>query len=62
MTDALAQWFLQKFEDRRKPWQDLRDIESNDHLARLVETLRHAGQMRNDDVTLVRIGSSNRER
>jgi hypothetical protein len=55
MTDALAQWFLKAAEDRRRPWEALRDIQARDHFASWVEQLRAAGEMRNDDVTLIRI-------
>jgi len=59
MTDALAQWFLQRFETGHKPWEDL------EHLLRTqrpdqaftgwIEELRQARQLRNDDVTLLGI-------
>jgi hypothetical protein len=57
MTDALAQWFLRKVEAGGKPWQELREIGSNEDFARWVNQQRQTGLLRNDDVTLVRIGS-----
>jgi hypothetical protein len=55
MTDALAQWFLKAAEDRRRPWIALQDIQTSDYFAGWVEQLRGAGEVRNDDVTLIRI-------
>jgi hypothetical protein len=55
MTDALAQWFLKKVEDKRQPWKDLHDLQLADHFARWVVAARRAGELRNDDVTLIRI-------
>jgi hypothetical protein len=56
MTDALAQWFLRKVEDGKKPWQELREIGSNEDFGRWVDKQRQTGLMRNDDVTVVWIG------
>jgi hypothetical protein len=58
MTDALAQWFLGEWERGVEPWAALQDFDLDpaappfrDWLA----GLRHAGRIRNDDVTLIRI-------
>lgn len=57
MTDALAKWFLVSVEDRKKPWRALLEFEDNEQFADLVEQLRRADQIHNDDVTLLRIAS-----
>ena len=58
MTDALAQWFLRQVEESREPWIPLQDFD-RDPAAPVfrdwVTGLRDSGQMRNDDVTLLRI-------
>ncbi|NUU22128.1 MAG: hypothetical protein HOV68_11535, partial [Streptomycetaceae bacterium] len=56
-TDALAAWFLDQTERGRKPWQVLRALDSASprDLAAWVERRRGAGELRNDDVTLIRI-------
>jgi hypothetical protein len=55
MTDALAQWFLKKVEQRRQPWKDLNGLRTSDQFAQWVDQVRRLGDLRNDDVTLVRI-------
>lgn len=57
-TDALSAWFLAGIEAGRRPWETLRDLGTADaplSFADWVRTLRTAGVMRNDDVTLVRV-------
>ena len=51
-TDALAAWFLRQTEHDDRPWEQLRGLTS-EQFDDLVENLRKAGEMRNDDVTLV---------
>jgi hypothetical protein len=51
-TDALAAWFLQQVEAGERPWQSLGGL-TEETFAALVASLRHAGVMRNDDVTLM---------
>jgi hypothetical protein len=57
MTDALAEWFLKRHEEKRKPWQSLlrRLAEANPSaaLAAYVGKLRQERELKNDDVTLV---------
>lgn len=59
MTDALAQWFLQRDEERRKPWQSLLrrldDPKATAALTAYVEQLRRRDELKNDDVTLLAI-------
>jgi hypothetical protein len=59
MTDALAQWFLNQAESGAKPWQALthasNDTSSQQSFAAWIEELRSAGQLRNDDVTLLAV-------
>jgi hypothetical protein len=55
-TDAVAQWLLREFECGRKPWEDLGEaLTRQDDFVRLIRSLRERGQIRNDDVTAVRI-------
>jgi hypothetical protein len=59
MTDALAEWFLRRYEAAERPWEALaRFPDSPDGQAEFeawVEILRDAGEMRNDDVTLLTV-------
>lgn len=59
MTDAAAQCCLAECESGRNPWNDLESIlaapSPDDRFAQWVATLRDAGKMRNDDVTLLAI-------
>lgn len=57
MTDALACWFFNELEQGKKPWNLLRDLETQDGVPfeKLVADLRSEQRMKNDDVTLVRI-------
>ena len=60
MTDALAQWFLEEVEAGRKPWEALEplltDPQPQERFVGLVEGLRDAHALRNDDVTLEAVG------
>jgi hypothetical protein len=53
MTDALAQWFLTKVEERRRPWTDLSAFQSEAQFVDWLEQLRTGQHIRNDDVTLL---------
>lgn len=53
MTDALAAWFLGTFEARRKPWNGLPQDE--EAFAAWLKQRRDAGEIKNDDVTLVEV-------
>jgi hypothetical protein len=57
MTDALAQWFLRRFESGKKPWKCLASVsdapDRESVFARWIDSLRDAQEIRNDDVTLV---------
>jgi hypothetical protein len=57
MTDALACWFFQEAEQSRRPWSVLRDLETKGKpsFEEFVLGLRASGQMKNDDVTLLRL-------
>jgi hypothetical protein len=59
MTDALAQWCLTEIEAGRNPWSDLEPLltlpEIGDQFVSLIEGLRDAVKLRNDDVTLLAI-------
>ncbi len=57
MTDAAAQWFLRRNEEKRSPWQSLlRRFAERDARAALtayVEELRKQCEINNDDVTVL---------
>jgi hypothetical protein len=56
MTDALGCWFLRSAEGNGRPWETLLDLHGDAQaFAQLVDELRATGQLRNDDVTLLRI-------
>ena len=58
MTDALAYWFLKEFEENRKPWNFLCDLDTSDQTTdfyQWINELRTKKAIRNDDVTLIRI-------
>ncbi len=57
MTDALAQWFLNRHESGERPWEALTVLLSapspEADFAAWVEEQRHIGALRDDDVTLL---------
>lgn len=56
-TDALAAWLLEQHEHGKRPWTLLRKLgtpEAGTTFPDWIENLRREGDMRNDDVTLVR--------
>ncbi|MCK6685036.1 MAG: protein phosphatase 2C domain-containing protein, partial [Thermoanaerobaculia bacterium] len=57
MTDALGAWFLRSVESGGAPWTMLRELgrRDQDRFAAWIRDLRATKQMRNDDVTLIRI-------
>jgi hypothetical protein len=58
MTDALAAWFLAEVERGGRPWEPLRNLDTEGEprsFPELVDALRDHGGMRNDDTTLLRI-------
>ncbi|HEX9244836.1 MAG TPA: hypothetical protein VGA35_01625 [bacterium] len=57
MTDALARWALREDEEGRNPWIVLRDHATRDVpvFGAWVAALRKDRELRNDDVTLLRI-------
>ncbi len=57
MTDALAHWFLQQIENGGKPWELLNRFKKNSivEFQTWVSQLREKNQMRNDDVTMLKI-------
>jgi hypothetical protein len=65
MTDALAQWFLRAREDGGRPWEEMADLLGADNpesaFESWVEGQRGNGTLRDDDVTLIVVGSSPQE-
>jgi len=57
MSDAAAAWFLRGCESQRAPWRMLRDVETSEgpRFVDLIDDLRATDQLRNDDVTVVRL-------
>ncbi len=59
MTDALGCWFLRATEAKTRPWEALLDLHldgtGGQSFAQLVQELRSTGNLKNDDVTLLRI-------
>lgn len=58
MSDALAAWFLKSIEEGSKPWRllgDLGTLDQRTSFADLIKELRSTNQIRNDDVTLLRV-------
>jgi len=57
MTDALSCWFLREHERGAEPWHILADLgtEGAQSFSDLVAGLRSRGEMKNDDVTLLRV-------
>ena len=58
MTDALACWFFRQHEGGGRPWIDFENLDSPDLLitfADLISGLREAKEIRNDDVTLLKV-------
>jgi Protein phosphatase 2C len=57
MTDALAAWFLLAAEGGERPWRTLRVLSEGPRtrFERWAADRRASGEMRNDDVTLLRV-------
>jgi hypothetical protein len=59
MTDALAEWFLDRHEKGEKPWRHLGKWTADDSrpydFASRIEEMRDHGGLRNDDVTLLSV-------
>lgn len=57
MTDALSCWFLRECERGNEPWRIVNDLgkAAARPFEELVGDLRAAGEMKNDDVTLLRV-------
>jgi hypothetical protein len=53
LTDALAKWFLTEAEAGRRPWRTLLEIENAAAFDSLVQDLRAAKSIRNDDTTML---------
>ncbi len=53
MTDALAAWFVSAHSRGEKPWERITNLRSDDEFAHLVISLREAGDLRDDDTTLL---------
>jgi hypothetical protein len=57
-TDALAAWFLHNTNTGGRPWETLRDLETDDFgpaFQDWVDDQRQQGALRDDDTTLVRL-------
>ena len=54
MTDAIACWFFMEYERRNKPW-NLLETQDMGSFEKFVSNLRSEKQMKNDDVTLLRV-------
>lgn len=52
-TDAIAKWFLQRYEAGNKPWQQLQELKDEADYAKFVTKLRKDFGMRNDDTTII---------
>jgi hypothetical protein len=52
-TDAVAAWFLRSVHAGGSPWRTLAEL--GDAFAPWVDERRHAAELRNDDVTILRI-------
>jgi hypothetical protein len=61
-TDALAQWFLTRYEAGQSPWSELGAL-TDESFAGWVENQRVERRLRNDDVTLliVEVGGSGKD-
>jgi hypothetical protein len=57
MTDALACWFMKEHESGERPWRSLSDLGTKDSpsFVSFIGHLRDMGEIKNDDVTLLRI-------
>lgn len=56
MTDALAAWFLMEVSRDSRPWEQMLGQHiTSDEFESLVSNLRNAGQLRNDDTTLLSV-------
>ncbi len=57
MTDALARWSLKEDEEGRSPWGRLRNVVAREDppFTAWIDGLRKAKELRNDDVTVLRI-------
>jgi hypothetical protein len=56
LTDALACWFLTAVESDREPWRELDEVGAGAcPFDGWVAHLRRSGNLRNDDVTAVRV-------
>jgi hypothetical protein len=57
MSDALAQWFLAANERNQCPWRALRKLSCDVQFRRFVNRLRSRQWIRNDDTTLIMLGT-----
>jgi serine/threonine protein phosphatase PrpC len=59
MTDALAEWFLREFETGERPWERVNAVTSAvdaaAEFAGWIQLLRGRKELKNDDVTLIRV-------
>jgi len=53
MTDALAQWFLQKMENQQEPWKEIIALTNQEAFEEWIGRIRENKELRNDDVTLM---------
>lgn len=57
MTDAIANWFVNKLEANERPWETLDGYLDGDHVefTEFLMGLRDEGELKNDDVTIARV-------
>ena len=60
-TDALAEWFLRTCEKGERPWSELDKIGTAEHFHEFIKSLRQAGGIKDDDVSIIRIDLKNVE-
>jgi predicted transcriptional regulator len=58
-TDALSCWFVSEYIQGKKPWNELKNIESQKEFESFITRLLDDKLIRNDDVTLLVIEYEN---
>ena len=58
MTDALAQWFLRNATDNAESWKEIPMLETQETFDAWATKCRRDKVMRNDDLTLMVIGTN----
>ena len=57
MTDAVANWFIKKLEEGKRPWRTIDEYLDYDRegLSLYLTYLRNDGRLKNDDITIARV-------